>query len=411
MSPANGRATIALLVPGLADGGGVPAVARFVRDTALRSGRYDVRAISLATSSADACHARVLRPWTWIRGATTAPGHWEGAPFVHVGAVAGEIEARRYRPRAALARAVEGCSLFQVVCGSPAWACAVLGLGRPVSVQCATRARVERRLQLSRTGGPLSWWRRWMTRLTDRLDDRALRGADAIQVENPWMLDYAKSLNAGRAVDLRYAPPGVDARKFSPVEQRTPGPGSPILCVGRLDDVRKNVGLLLEACARIPETERGDLQVVLAGQAGPPDTFWRRAEALGLRSRIEFVHRPSEERLVALYRGAGMFVLPSDEEGLGVVLLEAMACGIPPVSTRSGGPDGIITDGEDGFLVPRDDADALAERIRRLRGNPALNLDMGRKARATIENRYAEEVAGKPFLETWDRLLERPGGP
>lgn len=250
-----------------------------------------------------------------------------------------------------------------------------------------------------------------MTRLTDRLDDRALHEADAIQVENPWMLEYAKSLNAGRRVDLRYAPPGVDERKYRPLETRAPGPDSAILCVGRLDDVRKNIGLLLEACARIPEAERANLRVVLAGQAGPPESFWRQSEALGLRDRIEFVHRPTEEHLIALYREAGMFVLPSDEEGLGVVLLEAMACGIPPVSTRSGGPDGIITDGEDGFLVERDDAGTLADRIRRLRADLGLNLAMGRKARATIENRYAEEVAGKPFLETWDRLLGRPGGP
>jgi glycosyltransferase involved in cell wall biosynthesis len=47
-----------------------------------------------------------------------------------------------------------------------------------------------------------------------------------------------------------------------------------------------------------------------------------------------------------------VFALSSDEEGLGIVILEAMACAIPVVATKCGGPDGIITDGKDGYLIP-----------------------------------------------------------
>ncbi|UUZ68377.1 hypothetical protein LP416_30235 [Polaromonas sp. P2-4] len=56
-----------------------------------------------------------------------------------------------------------------------------------------------------------------MTVVTDRLDDRAMRTADAVQVMNPWMLDYARRLNGARNFDLRYAPPGVDAEAFRPL--------------------------------------------------------------------------------------------------------------------------------------------------------------------------------------------------
>ena len=86
---------------------------------------------------------------------------------------------------------------------------------------------------------------------------------------------------------------------------------------------------------------------------------------IGLNSSAE----PTREELVVLYQNASMFILASDEEGFGVVILEAMACGIPVVSTRSGGPDDIITDGDDGYLVPRDDASALARRIEELHLN------------------------------------------
>ena len=99
-----------------------------------------------------------------------------------------------------------------------------------------------------------------------------------------------------------------------------------------------------------------------------------------------------------------MFALTSDEEGLGLVLLEAMACGIPVVSTRSGGPDDIITDGQDGYLLPLDDALGISLRLRQLLQNEQKNAQMGENARRTIETRYDERIAGDTFLDMWDRL-------
>jgi glycosyltransferase involved in cell wall biosynthesis len=137
--------------------------------------------------------------------------------------------------------------------------------------------------------------------------------------------------------------------------------------------------------------------------------FWHHADELGVRDRISYVAKPRQEDLVSLYQRASVFVLPSDEEGLGMVLLEAMACSVPVVSTFPGGPDGIISDGEDGYLVPLNDVVTLADRIERLLTNKKLNCVMGRKARATIENRYADPVAGIAFLDVWDRLLKKAG--
>ena len=87
-----------------------------------------------------------------------------------------------------------------------------------------------------------------------------------------------------------------------------------------------------------------------------------------------------------------------------MVILEAMACAVPVVATCCGGPDGIITDGEDGFLVPLDDAAAMSGCLQTLLENPSLNIAMGRKARATSEARYDERVAGAVFVDMWDRL-------
>ena len=403
------KARLGLVVPALTMGGGVPAVARFISDVASRDGRANLKLVSLSMDSRDPQGLRLGSPRSWLGGTRQSQGTWNELPYTHVGAVGAEVEFQRYRPRKILREVLSDCDLIQVVCGSAAWANSVLGMGKPVSVQVATRARVERRRRDAKPKGLTGWWRKAMTEVTDRMDDRAMQRVDAIQVENPWMLDYARQLNPHREVDIRYAPPGVDARRFTPGAEPRLADRRQILCVGRLDDPRKNVGLLLEALARLPDPLRATSRLLLAGSAGPTPDFWLRAQALGLRDSVEFVASPSEEKLVRMYQRAAVFVLPSDEEGLGIVILEAMACGVPVVATRCGGPEGVITDGTDGFLVPRDDAVALAARLQALLDSHTLNEALGRRARATIEARYAEEVAGEAFLEVWDRLLRKSG--
>lgn len=397
---------VALVVPSLADGGGVPAVARFVKDAALRSGRYEVQLVSLSVASRDLVSRLIIRPSTWARGPVVSHGEWEGLPFLHVGADWGELEFQRYQPRPVLNEVLSGCDVIQVVCGSPAWTNAVTQTGKPVSVQVATRAVVERRQRDGAARDFRGLWRKAMTHFTDKLDDQGLRTADAIQVENPWMLEYARNINQGRTVDLRYAPPGIDANLFAPLTERHPDSDPYILCVGRLSDPRKNIGLLLEAYAQMPRELTDRVPLVLAGSSGPGPAFWQRAEALGLAERVQYIERPSREALVQLYQRASLFALSSDEEGLGVVILEAMACSVPVVSTMSGGPDGIIEDGKDGFLVPLDDAQAMSQRMGTLLHDKALNRQMGQQARKVVEARYDEVVAGNEFIDTWDKLTQ-----
>lgn len=398
---------IGLVVPSLEQSGGVSSVAEFVCQTIERSGAFGFQLVSLSTSARDEIGIALTKPASWLPGVRKRPEVWRGHPFTRVGAFASELEFQRYQPRHALAELLADCDLIQVVCGSPAWAWSVCGLGKPVAVQCATRAIVERRRRDSTACGPKAAWRRWMTPITDRLDRKALETVDAIQLENPWMFDYAREVNAGRDAIIRYAPPGVDAVRFRPAVSRDLRPDPYILCVGRLDDPRKNIELLLEAYANLPVELKETARLVLAGWASPGPVFWARVKKLGLSGRVAFVCSPKAEELVRLYQAASVFALSSDEEGLGMVILEAMACGIPVVSTRSGGPDGIIVDGKDGYLVGLDDAKAMADRLARLLSDQALNRRMGEAARETIMHRYEAGVAGKAFLDIYDKLLSR----
>ena len=396
-------------MPSLEQGGGVPAVAEFIYQVIQRTNRFDVRLISLSTTARDNVGVSVTLPCTWLRGVQVQEGVWRGRPFTRVGAIVSELEFQRYKPRKALASVLAGCDVVQVVCGSPAWANAVIGLGTPVALQVATRAKVERRRRDSYPNGLSGWWRKGMTEITNRMDDRALRSVDAIQLENPWMLNYSQQINKNRTdVDIRYSPPGVDSKLFYPLAHRHALAKQYILCVGRLDDPRKNISLLLSAFRQLPAS-LAHVQLVTAGSGGPPPDYWAQVKAMGLQDRVRHIAQPVTDELVKLYQQATAFALASDEEGLGVVILEAMACAVPVVATRCGGPDGIITDGKDGFLVPLDDAAAMANRLTFLCSNSQQNQQMGRQARATIESRYADDVAGRAFVDVWDRLLNKVG--
>ena len=126
---------------------------------------------------------------------------------------------------------------------------------------------------------------------------------------------------------------------------------------------------------------------------------------MGLSDRVSHVLRPSLTELVELYRGADVFALPSDEEGLGLVVLEAMACGTPVVATRCGGPEGIIEDGIDGYLVPRDNPRVMSERLEMLLKDHSSAQEISRRARRKAVAKYDIKPTGEVFLEIWDRLL------
>lgn len=400
------KRTIALVVPALADMGGVPTVALFIARAIARRPDFEVRFISLSMSSSDPCSVLLSRPSTWSAGVRTREGVFEGYPFTHVGAMFGELEPRRLSSRAALTRALEGCDLIQVVAGTPSWACPVLGLGRPVALQVATLTAVERRAKAGADRGLLAVWRRWMTRIATRLDEHGLRGSDSVQVENPWMMQHAE--NGARAGQIiTYAPPGVDVDFFYPAQegQSSPRTRPYILSVGRFSDVRKRASLLLEAYHRLTLSCAAAPDLVLAGADGPDAAFWDKAQAWGIGDRVQFVRLPSQDDIAALYRHAVCFALASDEEGFGMVVIEAMASGAPVVSTRSGGPDGIITEGVDGYLVDRDDAQGLADKLEIIVSNAALRQKMSEAARQTAQTRYADKIAGDRYLAIYDALL------
>ena len=183
---------------------------------------------------------------------------------------------------------------------------------------------------------------------------------------------------------------GVDGqaiRPRDPAEER-----ATILHVARLVEV-KGAEYLIRAFAlvagRFPQTE-----LVIIGDGPLKSSLQALAKSLGVAERVRFQGALPHDQVLGWMRKAAMLVLPSVRtptgrvEGLGMVLLEAAACGVPAVGSRIGGiPEG-IADGETGFLAPQKDAPALARAIGDLLADPVLRLAMGTRARAFVLERF-----------------------
>jgi glycosyltransferase involved in cell wall biosynthesis len=212
-----------------------------------------------------------------------------------------------------------------------------------------------------------------------------LRHATRILALSPYtrrrILEFAPEV-ADR-VDVALVP--VDTAHFAPHEHQPRG--RYLLAVGRINDPRKNTGLLLEAFALIRE-QYSDLKLILAGDA-PGEALLEGRDRLGLGEAVDFRGQVSADELLDLYRGAQLFLIGSTQEGLGIVMLEAMAAGTPVVATDCGGPEGIVIGGVTGALVPNNDPRAMAEAVLNLLGDPD-QLDTLRKNCVTFVKEHCD---------------------
>lgn len=161
------------------------------------------------------------------------------------------------------------------------------------------------------------------------------------------------------------------------------------LGVGRLVP-KKGFDVLVAACAIL--RRRGfNFETIIVGEHGEQESELRQQiAALGLQEHVRFTGPLDQARLYREYQHADVFCLPcrvldnGDRDGLPNVLMEAMACGLPVITTPVSGIPEIIHDGRNGTLVPPDDADALADAIQRLSSDAMLARNLGRAGRMTV---------------------------
>jgi UDP-glucose:(heptosyl)LPS alpha-1,3-glucosyltransferase len=171
---------------------------------------------------------------------------------------------------------------------------------------------------------------------------------------------------------IRVIPNGVDTEVFAPLESRVAARGAVAALTGELpadaiallfagyEFERKGLATVLEAMAALGD-ERLHLWVAGSAEAGP---YERLAERAGIAARVRFLGHQAE--LAPLFQAADAFVFPTTYEPFGLVLIEALSCGTPVITSRLAGMAGWMEDGEQGLLLERpDDSAELAATLRR----------------------------------------------
>ena len=182
---------------------------------------------------------------------------------------------------------------------------------------------------------------------------------------------------------------GVDPAAFSPAPQpanENPHPAFEILCVGRLTPA-KGQNVLIEAVGKMAREGR-QVRLRLVGN-GPDEASLRDCAARTTPPGVVvFEGAVNQDRIRGFYATADAFCLASFAEGLPVVLMEAMAMGIPCVSTFIAGIPELVRDSQDGLLVPASDVDALAEALARLMDEPDLRQRLAASGRLRVQEQY-----------------------
>lgn len=181
----------------------------------------------------------------------------------------------------------------------------------------------------------------------------ALRQSDRVVCVSRYIAGLAESEGA-RKGDLRVVPNAVDVGRFSEFDDTSRD--IDVLFVGRLS-VEKGTDTLIRAVAPLS----GDARVVVAGEGGDREQLESLASELG--ASVTFPGWVQKPDLPALVARSHVQVVPSRSEAQGMVALEALAAGTPVIASRVGGLPEAIVEGENGFLVEKDDVDGLRKTI------------------------------------------------
>jgi colanic acid/amylovoran biosynthesis glycosyltransferase len=202
---------------------------------------------------------------------------------------------------------------------------------------------------------------------------------------------------------------GVDLKRFAPAPWRPGGGRFRLLSVGRLVATKGHCRFVT-ACADLARSGL-PISATIIGEGTLRGALEQMIQAHQLTGIVRLAGGRSQAEVLAALRDADAFVLlcrrsevGDDQDGIPVALMEAMAMGLPVVSTFVSGVPELVTDGVTGILVPPDDPPAAAAAIGRLMADPALSAAMGQAARRTIEQRFDLTTNTGSLLQLYDRF-------
>ena len=226
---------------------------------------------------------------------------------------------------------------------------------------------------------------------------RVAAQATAMYAVSGWLARLAREALDGRAVETAPMPAATALFTPPPFEEHQK---DRMLFVGRLN-AQKGLDDLLQAMARARRS--WTLDVVGDGPDG--EALRQRAVSLGVARRVTWLGHLPQSELPALYARSAALVIPSTEEGLGLVGVEAALCETPSIAYASGGLTDVVRDGATGWLVPTGDVAALAHAIDGVVERPTKARAYGAAARVRALATFSPEAVGARYRAAYDAAL------
>lgn len=235
----------------------------------------------------------------------------------------------------------------------------------------------------------------------------AARASDRLIAVSQDTADRLQAMGIGVPSQYAVIRNGIDLERFDPaaVRERAPVAGSPLIGTIASLTPEKGVDLLLEAVPGLAARYPG-LRLCLVGDGPLRPALQEQAQRLGVADRVEFAGNVAEVR--PYLAAFDLFVLSSRREGMGRVLLEAMAMSCPVVATRAGGIPELVRHGQNGYLVPPEDPAALKAAICELLQDPPQREALGQAGREAVRDFGLEGMIDR-VEELYLELLARKG--
>jgi glycosyltransferase involved in cell wall biosynthesis len=231
--------------------------------------------------------------------------------------------------------------------------------------------------------------------------ERWLKNFADIHICNSQLIKEQLELIDIQQEKIFYIPNGVDTNFYVPPHNFKQSKN--ILCVARMVK-QKNHSILLQAFSKVLLTIP-EAALHFVGEGELKSEILKQANAVALRGRVYF-HPPNPD-LRDVYHQAGVFVLPSDYEGMPNVILEAMSCGLPVVAADIGGNSEIIENEKTGLLFPRGDCNSLAENIIRVLCRNDERLSFGIVGRERTLKHYSMSIMVSKHEAAYEYVMRR----
>ena len=253
--------------------------------------------------------------------------------------------------------------------------------------------------------GESRWWWRLMIRRWHRFLGMQSRVAGRLRhivtVSRCSAADIATDFGVLPGV-LHVVPNGVDTEVFKPLPS-VPRKREQIIATASADAPLKGLPVLLKAFKKLVVTDPARQLLLIARPKTSGDTK-ALIQHLGLVDHVRFVSDASHEEINRFYAESTVAVVPSLYEGFGLPAVEAMAAGIPLVSSDGGALAEVVADG--GLVVPAGDSDALAETLERVLTNPNLARALGDQGRQRVERHFCWSVCAQQMVAQYRACID-----